>query len=42
MKSIARKLALLGRVVVLPAMAQEFPSRPIALCPWPAGGSNVK
>ena len=42
MHSLARKLALLGLVALtLPAMAQEFPSRPISLiCPWPAGGST--
>src|SRR5262249_32270768 len=35
----ARTLALL--LLALPAMAQEFPSRPITLiCPWPAGGST--
>ncbi len=39
MKLLARTLALLGLVVVLPVTAQEFPSRPILLiCPWPAGG----
>ena len=41
MHSLARKLALLGLSLALPAMAQEFPSRPITLiCPWPAGGST--
>ncbi len=42
MHSLARKLALFGLVALtLPAMAQEFPSRPITLiCPWPAGGST--
>ncbi|HEY6240881.1 MAG TPA: tripartite tricarboxylate transporter substrate binding protein, partial [Burkholderiales bacterium] len=41
MHSLARKLALLGLLFALPAIAQEFPSRPIALiCPWPAGGST--
>ena len=41
MKLLARTLALLGLAVVLPAMAQEYPSRPISLiCPWPAGGST--
>jgi len=41
MKLLARTLALLGLAVVLPAMAQEFPSRPVLLiCPWPAGGST--
>ena len=41
MHSPARKLALLGLFLALPAMAQEFPSRPITLvCPWPAGGST--
>jgi len=35
------QLALLGLFLALPAMAQEFPSRPITLvCPWPAGGST--
>src|SRR2546430_923410 len=39
MHSLARTLAL-GLVLELPAMAQEFPSRPIGLIfPWPAGGS---
>jgi tripartite-type tricarboxylate transporter receptor subunit TctC len=38
---LTRTLALLGFAVVLPAMAQDFPSRPISLiCPWPAGGST--
>src|SRR5258708_5336823 len=41
MHSLARKLALLGLFLALPAVAQEFPSRPITLiCPWPAGGST--
>ena len=41
MHSVARKLALLGLFLALPAMAQEFPSRPITLiCPFPAGGST--
>ena len=41
MHSVARKLALLGLFLALPAMAQEFPSRPILLiCPFPAGGST--
>ncbi len=41
MHSLARKLALLGLVLALPAAAQEFPSRPITLiCPWPPGGST--
>jgi tripartite-type tricarboxylate transporter receptor subunit TctC len=41
MHPLARKLALLGLFLALPAMAQEFPSRPISLiCPWPAGGST--
>ena len=40
MHSRARTLAL-GLFLALPAMAQEFPSRPITLiCPWPAGGST--
>ena len=35
----ARTLALL--LLALPALAQDFPSRPITLiCPWPAGGST--
>ncbi len=41
MHSSARKLALVGLLVWLPAAAQEFPSRPVALiCPWPPGGST--
>src|SRR5258706_11070 len=41
MQTVARKLALLGLRVALPAAAQEFRSRPIPLvCPWPAGGST--
>jgi tripartite-type tricarboxylate transporter receptor subunit TctC len=41
MHSVARTLALLGLLLVLPAAAQEFPSRPITLiCPWPPGGST--
>lgn len=41
MHSLARKLALLGLLVALPAAAQQFPSRPITLiCPWPPGGST--
>src|SRR6266446_1033033 len=41
MHSLARKLALLGLFLALPAMAQEFPSRPITLvCSFPAGGST--
>jgi len=41
MHSFARKLVLLGLVLALPAAAQEFPARPIALvCPWPPGGST--
>src|SRR5437879_13052156 len=40
MHSLARTLAL-GLFLALPAMAQEFPSRPITLiCPWPPGGST--
>ena len=40
MPSLAR-IAVLGLFLALPAMAQEFPSRPITLiCPWPAGGST--
>jgi len=40
MHSLARTLAL-GLFLALPAMAQEFPSRPISLiCPWPPGGST--
>jgi tripartite-type tricarboxylate transporter receptor subunit TctC len=41
MHPFARKLALLGLVLALPAAAQDFPSRPITLiCPWPPGGST--
>jgi len=42
MHLLARTLALLGPLVLaLPALAQEFPSRPITLiCPWPPGGST--
>jgi tripartite-type tricarboxylate transporter receptor subunit TctC len=49
MHSVARTLALLGLLLVLPAAAQDpsagsgqgFPSRPITLiCPWPPGGST--
>ena len=41
MEAIARMLVLVAAVMALPAGAQEFPSRPIALiCPWPAGGST--
>ncbi|HEY6242128.1 MAG TPA: tripartite tricarboxylate transporter substrate binding protein [Burkholderiales bacterium] len=49
MHSVVRKLALLGLLFALPAIAQDpsagsgqgFPSRPIVLiCPWPAGGST--
>jgi tripartite-type tricarboxylate transporter receptor subunit TctC len=41
MRALARVLALLAWLVALPAPAQEFPSRPIALvCPFPAGGST--
>jgi tripartite-type tricarboxylate transporter receptor subunit TctC len=41
MHSLARTLALLVLILALPAGAQEFPSRPIALvCPWPPGGST--
>jgi tripartite-type tricarboxylate transporter receptor subunit TctC len=38
---LARVLALLALLMALPAPAQEFPTRPIALiCPWPPGGST--
>ncbi len=41
MEALARTLVLVAAVMALPAGAQEFPSRPIALiCPWPAGGST--
>src|SRR6267154_481317 len=41
MHSLAR-IAVLGLVLPLSAMAQEFPSRPITLiCPWPAGGGTI-
>ncbi len=41
MRNWARVLASLALVWALPAAAQSFPSRPIALiCPWPAGGST--
>src|SRR5437879_12220570 len=40
MHLLARTLAL-GLFLALPAMAQDFPSRPITLiCPWPPGGST--
>jgi tripartite-type tricarboxylate transporter receptor subunit TctC len=39
MQFVVRTLALL--MLALPALAQDFPSRPITLiCPWPAGGST--
>jgi tripartite-type tricarboxylate transporter receptor subunit TctC len=39
MHFVARTLALLS--LALPALAQDFPSRPITLvCPWPPGGST--
>src|SRR5215831_12773180 len=39
MHFIARTLALFA--LALPALAQDFPSRPITLvCPWPPGGST--
>ncbi|HUL91078.1 MAG TPA: tripartite tricarboxylate transporter substrate-binding protein, partial [Burkholderiales bacterium] len=41
MHLLARTFALLALALVLPAGAQEFPSRPITLiCPWPPGGST--
>jgi tripartite-type tricarboxylate transporter receptor subunit TctC len=41
MHLLARTLALLAVALVLPAAAQDFPSRPITLiCPWPPGGST--
>ena len=37
----SRTLALLWLLLVIPAAAQDFPSRPITLiCPWPPGGST--
>ena len=41
MSTLGRLLALLALPVAFPALAQEFPTRPIALvCPFPAGGST--
>ncbi len=41
MNGLARLLPLVALALAAPALAQQFPSRPLTLvCPWPAGGST--